>query len=257
MRLFDTHAHLSMKAFGEDLEDVIRRAGEAGVVGMLDVGTDIPSSLTALGLAEREPAVFAAAGIHPHEAAKASFEDFDTLAGMWGHPRVVAVGEIGLDYHYDFSPREIQKTVFTRQLEDARTRGKPVIVHVREAMDDALAIIDAVSGGLWDGVFHCFGGNREEALAVLARGFHISFTGVTTFRNFEGMDAVRAVPEDRLLLETDAPYMTPVPFRGRRNEPAFLGHTLSVLAGARGEEAGRLAETTTRNARRLFRTEPG
>jgi TatD DNase family protein len=252
MRLIDTHAHLNMNAFSDDRDAVIRQAEEAGLIGILDVGTDVPSSEAALRLAETCPVVFAAAGIHPHEAAKASPEDFQKLAGLWSHPRIVAVGEIGLDYHYDFSPRDVQKKVFRRQLDAALQLGKPVIGHVREAMDDALAVIDSVSQESWTGVFHCFGGNADDARAVLKRGFLISFTGVVTFHNYNGRDVVRSVPADRLLLETDAPYMTPVPLRGKRNEPAFVGRTLEALAEMRGEDPQILAETTTANAIRLF-----
>jgi TatD DNase family protein len=249
--IIDTHSHLNTQPFDTDLEDVLRRAEENGVSAVIDVGTDIPTSRKAAGNAS-DPRVYAAAGIHPHEASKAAESDLAELRGLLGRPRTVALGEIGLDYHYDFSPPDVQKRWFTLQLNLARELKLPVIVHVREAMDDALKLIDAVSEGPWQGVFHCFGGTAEQARMVLSRGFHISFTGVVTFKNFRGWDAVRSVPLHRMVLETDSPYMTPVPLRGKRNEPAFLPHIADRLAAFIEVSTDELARSTTENAIRLF-----
>ncbi len=250
--LVDTHAHLSGEEFEGDRDAVVRRALEAGVEAVIDVGTDARSSVLAGGFAEKQPAVFASAGIHPHEASKAAAGDLEKIETLLESPKTVAVGEIGLDYHYSFSPHDIQKTVFLRQIEIGLKRNKPLIVHVREAMRDALAVLRSVNAAPFRGVFHCYGGTLDEAEEVLALGFHISFTGVVTFRNYTGPNIVRAVPPERLLLETDAPYMTPVPLRGRRNEPAFITHTSLRIADMRGETLESLAASTTRNARTLF-----
>ncbi len=249
--LVDTHAHLNLKDYDEDREAVIFRAQEAGVGRILDVGTDLSSSLRALSTAEKEETVFASVGIHPHDAAAASESDFNDLNQLLNHPRVLALGEIGLDYHYDLSPRDRQRAVFVRQLRTARQQDLPVVIHVREAMTDALDILKS-EGKKWQGVFHCFGGAIDDVPPILAMGFYISFTGVVTFRNFKRWDVVRSVPLDRLLLETDAPYMTPVPYRGRRNEPARLSDTADVLSRTLEIPRDQLDAATTENARQLF-----
>ncbi|MBN1894025.1 TatD family hydrolase [bacterium] len=253
--IIDTHSHLNMAMFDPDLAEVLTRAEENGVSAVIDVGTDIPTSRKAAANAS-DPRVYAACGIHPHETSKAAPSDLEELRDLLGRPRTVALGEIGLDYHYDFSPPDVQKRWFTLQLKLARELKVPVIVHVREAMDDALKLIDAVSGDLWQGVFHCYGGTAEQAGMVLSRGFHISFTGVVTFRNFRAFDAVRSVPLNCMLLETDCPYMTPVPLRGKRNEPAFLPHIVERLAGIIEVSPAELARLTTENAVRLFGLDP-
>jgi TatD DNase family protein len=250
--LVDTHAHLSGEEFEGDRDEVVRRALDAGVEAVIDVGTDVASSVKAGGFAERGSAVFASAGIHPHGASKASIADLEKIESLLESPKTVAAGEIGLDYHYSFSPHEVQQSLFRRQIEIGLRKNKPLIVHVREAMPDALIILRSLDAAPFRGVFHCYGGTLDEAAEVLELGFHISFTGVVTFRNYSGPDIVTAVPLDRLLLETDAPYMTPVPLRGRRNEPAFLGYTARRIAEMRGETVESLAAATTRNARTLF-----
>jgi len=253
--IIDTHSHLNMQPFETDLKDVLRRAEENGVSAVIDVATDIPTSRKAAANA-RDARVYAAAGIHPHETAKASGSDLEELRQLLRQPRTVALGEIGLDYHYHFSPPDVQKRWFTLQLNLARELKVPVIVHVREAMEDALNLIDAVSEGPWQGVFHCFGGTAEQARMVLSRGFHVSFTGVVTFRNFRGFDVLRSMPPYRLVLETDSPYMTPVPLRGKRNEPAFLPHIVDRLAAIIEVSPAELARSTTENAIRLFGLDP-
>jgi TatD DNase family protein len=250
--LVDTHAHLNGEEFDGDRDEVVRRAQEAGVDAVIDVGTDVASSVKAGGFAERWPAVFSSAGIHPHEASKASMEDLEKIETLLESPRTVAVGEIGLDYHYSFSPHDVQQALFRKLIEIGLKKKRPLIVHIREAMPDALKIFRSIGAAPYRGVFHCFGGTLAEAAEVLDLGFHISFTGVVTFRSFSDFDIVKAVPPDRLLLETDAPYMTPVPLRGKRNEPAFLVHSAERAAEMRGMTAAALAALTTRNARAVF-----
>lgn len=248
----DTHAHLDMDAFAGDLDDVLVRAAEAGVDKIITIGIDLASSRKAVALAECHPNVWASVGIHPHEAAKATEADFEALIGLLAHPRCVALGETGLDYHYDFSPRDVQRTVFKTQLRLAQALRKPLVIHVREAMAEALQIIDDCGPGPWRGVFHCFGGDENDVPHVVERGFHVGFTGVVSFKNFGKAEAVRRVPLSRLLVETDAPYMAPVPFRGKRCEPAHAAQTGEVLAGLLDVDAATLAERTTANAETLF-----
>ena len=251
--LIDTHAHLNMEKYDDDLEEVIRNARRAGVGTIIDVGTDVPTSQKALRISRNNDAVFASIGVHPHDAINIKEDDFDTLEKMASHSEVVAIGETGLDYHYDFSPPDDQKRVFKEHLILARKLNLPLVIHNRSAFKDGLDILDEIGNPPWDGVYHCFGGSVEEAHEILDRGFHISFTGVVTFKNFSEKDVVRAVPPERLLLETDAPYMTPVPHRGKRNEPALLVHTAEVMANMIGMTMTSLAKITTANALRLFR----
>jgi TatD DNase family protein len=249
--LVDTHTHLTMNEFKADLDDVIQRARDSGVMKMITVGTDLESSRDSVSLTERYHEIFAAVGLHPHEANK-EFGGLSRIRELAAHFKVVAIGEIGLDYYYDFSPREFQHHCFKAQLELARQLDLPVIVHVRDAMDDALSIIRSAGKPPWRGVFHCYGGTREEIPDVLKMGFHISFTGVVSFKNFRHMDAVQEVPLSRLLLETDAPYMTPVPHRGKRNEPMYLPYTVQAIAKMTDISEERLIKSTTQNANTLF-----
>jgi TatD DNase family protein len=250
--LIDTHAHLNAAEFDADLEGAIGRARDAGVIAICDVGTDLRTSEKAVAVAAAFSCVYAAAGVHPHEASKASAAEFKAVAALLSEKKVVALGEIGLDYHYRFSPPDVQQAAFRTQVELGLSLGKPLIVHVREAMTDALRILRQIQSSGFRGVFHCYGGGRDEIPEICGLGFHISFTGVVTFRNFERADAVTAVPSDRLLLESDAPFMAPVPYRGGRNEPAFLRATADKIAGLRGVPAAEIARQTTENAKRLF-----
>jgi TatD DNase family protein len=241
-----------MKEFDTDREDVVKRASLAGVEFILDIGTDIPSSQKAIHLSKIHSSIYAAAGVHPHEASKASDEDLRNIDSLLRDPKVLALGEIGLDYHYLFSPKDVQKSLFRRQIEIGAYVGKPLIIHVREAMDDALGILKETESSQFHGVFHCFGGSLEDVPLILEMGFYISFTGVVTFRNFTKIDVVTAVPLNRLLLETDAPYMTPVPLRGKRNEPFMLVHTAKRLAEMYNVPLEELATRSTANAKTLF-----
>jgi len=251
--LFDSHAHLDDKRFNADREAVIARAAAEGLTGVLNAGADIFSSARAVDLAEKHALIWAAVGIHPHDAKEAREQDYERLAAWCARPRVVAVGEMGLDYHYDFSPREVQRAVFIRQLDLARQVGKPIIIHTREAHADTMAIVRREGKGL-AGVFHCFSGSEETAREVLRLGFYISFAGPVTFANARKLhEAVRAVPLERLLVETDAPYLTPAPHRGRRNEPAYVKHVAAAVAQLRGMDAEELAAAAAENTKRLFK----
>ncbi len=253
MTLVDSHCHLDDRQFDTDREEVIARAREAGVSRMLAIGTgDGPPDLeAALRLARRHPFMYATVGVHPHDAAKAGAGTMLELEALLAEPQVVAVGEIGLDYHYDFSPRPVQREIFAAQMEIAARAGKPVVIHTREAWDDTVSLLrEHWQGG---GVMHCFSGGPGEARQALDLGFHLAFGGVLTFPNASAVrDAARLTPEDRLLVETDAPYLAPVPKRGKRNEPAFMVETVRRLAEVRGVDPARIAEATTRNFERLM-----
>jgi TatD DNase family protein len=254
--MIDSHCHLDSAEFNEDRDVVIERAIAAGVEHMLAIGTgDGPPDLEAgLRLAEKYPAFFATVGIHPHDAAKAGPGDFKRLADLLAHPQVLAIGEIGLDYHYDFSPREIQKSAFIQQMEIAAAAGKPIVIHTREAWDDTLALIEQhwAPHGV-GGIMHCFSGGPEEARRALDLGFYLSFGGVVTFPKALAVQAAaKSAPRNRILIETDAPYLAPVPKRGKRNEPALIVHTARKLAELRGESYEELCAGTTENFRRLL-----
>lgn len=239
MRLVDSHCHLDDEQFSGDREQVIERARAAGVGTLVVIGSE-----GAVRLAEQYPFIFATAGIHPHDAAKA---DLERIRDLLHRPRVLAAGEIGLDYHYDFSPRDVQRAVFAKQLGLAAEARKPIVIHTREAWDDTLRILRE-HGLPHGGIMHCFTGGPEQASEALALGFHISFGGVLTFPKARMVrDAAALVPEDRLLVETDAPYLAPVPYRGRRNEPAFVLETARKLAEIRGVAPEHIAAVTAAN----------
>ena len=255
--LWDTHCHLADAAFTADLPDVLARAGAAGITEALVVGTE-PEGWPAVGALARtappEVRLHAALGLHPHMASLGDAALWAALEGALRDPAVVALGEIGLDYHYDHSPRDAQRRAFAEQLTLAGRLGLPIILHERESAPDLLAVLRDVGVPPAGGVWHSFSGDPDLAAEALALGLHLGFGGLVTFRR--GTDAIRAAastcPPDRLLLETDAPYLAPVPHRGRRNEPAFLPATLALVAELRRTDAAELAAATTGNARRLF-----
>jgi TatD DNase family protein len=254
--MIDSHCHLDSADFDADREAVIDRALAAGVEHMMAIGTgDGPPDLeAAVRLADKHAAFFATVGIHPHDAAKAGPDDFKRLADLLVHPKVLAVGEIGLDYHYDFSPRDVQKSIFIEQMGIAASAKKPIVIHTREAWDDTLALIEEH----WTphgtgGIMHCFSGGREEARRALDLGFFLSFGGIVTFpKALAVQESAKSTPQDRILIETDAPYLAPVPNRGKRNEPALMVHTAKKLADLRGESYEELCNATTENFRRLL-----
>ena len=260
----DSHAHLADPRFDADRPAVLARAAEAEVTRVVTCGADLETSaaegdLAAQSAAGPAPALYAAVGIHAHEARSAVGPDgaldegaFQRLVALAGRPGVVALGEIGLDYHYTFSPPEVQRAVLGRQLEIARDLGLPVILHNRESDADLVAQIEAGPAGL-SGVLHCFLGDRRLAEWALARGLYLGVAGPITFRNPGALpDVLRSVPLDRLLVETDSPYLAPHPYRGRRNEPAHVVRVAEVLAEVLGLPAERVAEQTTANVLRLF-----
>jgi len=254
--LIDSHCHLDSAEFDADRDAVIERALAAGVEHMMAIGTgNGPPDLEAgLRLAEKHPAFFATVGVHPHDAAKAGPDDFKRLADLLGHPKVLAVGEIGLDYHYDFSPREVQKSAFSEQMTIAAQAKKPIVIHTREAWDDTLALIEQhwTPHGI-GGIMHCFSGGPEEARRAIELGFYLSFGGIVTFpKALNVQESAKSAPRGRILIETDAPYLAPVPKRGKRNEPALMVHTARKLAELRGESYEEICAATTENFRRLL-----
>lgn len=250
--LFDSHAHLDDNRFDGERTAVIERAQAAGLVGILNVGACMESSARSISLAEEHPFIYAAVGIHPHDAKEAKANDYEQLADWTNKSKVVAIGEIGLDYYYDLSPREVQQQVFIRQLDVARQCNKPFIIHDRDAHGDLLTILKKEAKGL-KGVLHCYSGSLEMAKEVLKMGFYISFAGPITFAKDGKLKEVAAnVPLERLLVETDCPYLTPKPYRGRRNEPAYVRFTAEEVAAVRGLEFAALAEAATTNTKHLF-----
>jgi len=255
----DSHCHIDGAEYDADRDDVINRARDTGVTTMLNVGTGDPHSDAferAVELAEKHTDIYAAVGVHPHDAKLFDGRAEQRLLDLAKQSRrVIAWGEIGLDYHYDHSPRDVQREVFGRQLRLARSLNLPVIVHSREADDDTIAILrEALADYERGGVLHCFGGSLEMATSAIDLGFFISFAGNLTFKKPEDLRSIaRQLPLDRLLIETDCPYLTPVPFRGKRNEPARVVETAQCLAELHGKELEEVGHITGENFGKLFR----
>ena len=259
----DSHAHLFYEDYKRDLESVLTRAKDAGVKYCIVPGTDLKSSREAISLAEQYENIFACIGVHPHEAAQTTDKDLWEIEGLCSHPKVVAIGEIGLDYHYDFSPQDRQKEIFAEQIEIAVRRNLPIVVHTRESIQDVLAIVQNAVKTHPDwkqtrpttpqrGVFHCFPGTAEDAEYLRRLGFYVSYPGIVTFKNSASMEIVKQIGVHNILLETDSPYMTPVPFRGKRNEPAnivCIGRKIAESLHITEEEVARV---TTENTMHLF-----
>jgi TatD DNase family protein len=254
--LLDSHAHLTFRDFRKDLAAILDRAKEAGLIGIVTIGSGGGANAfdPAVELAAEHDWIWATVGLHPHDAQFMSTEIDEQLASAALREEVVAIGEAGLDYHYDNSPRDIQREVFRRQLQLAREVDKPIVVHTRSAEDETLAIVDEVGLGPAGGVVHCFSGGPAFAQAMLERGFHLSFSGIVSFpKADEVREAALLAPDDRIMIETDSPYLAPVPHRGRRNEPAYVARVAAVLAEARGVSEEDIARITTANTSRLFR----
>ncbi|HEY8350030.1 MAG TPA: TatD family hydrolase [Clostridiales bacterium] len=251
--LFDTHAHLYDTQFAGDLDEVVSRAKENGVGYILTASENVASSVENITLTQKYDIFYAAVGIHPHNAVNQNNSIISVLKEFASYPKVVAIGEIGLDYYYDNSPRDVQKTWFAKQISLAGELKLPVIVHDRDAHEDTLNILKSEGARDVGGVLHCFSGSVEMAREVMELGFMISIAGPATFRNARKLpDVIRYVPDDMLLIETDSPYLAPEPHRGRRNEPAYVKFVAEKIAKIKGKPFEYICETTTANAKRLF-----
>jgi TatD DNase family protein len=252
--LFDTHCHLDDASFPEGADAVLERAQSAGVTAFACVGVgSLEHARTAVALAERRHDVVATVGIHPHDASGADAVLEAELALLAARDRVVAVGEVGLDFHYDHSPRETQKDVLRRAIALARRLKKPLVIHTRSAPDDTLAILETERARDVGGIIHCFSEDRAFAARALELGFYLSFSGILTFKNAKAVhDVATWAPEDRLLVETDSPYLAPMPLRGKKCEPAFVKHTAARLAELRQSDLEHVMALTTANAARVF-----
>lgn len=251
--LTDSHCHLTAEAFAEDLAAVLARARDAGVDRIVSIASDPADARAALDLATDTPGVWATVGVHPHAAdAHDPASALPLVRALLGRGGAVALGETGLDFHYDFAPRERQLVWFRHHLELADEFGLPLVVHSRNADDDTLKVVQEAGRRGVAGVLHCFTGGDALLDTALAAGWYLGYGGIATFRNFEGGARLARVPEERLLIETDAPYLAPVPHRGRRNEPAFLPRSLQRIAELRDAEPAALARATSANAARLF-----
>lgn len=249
--IFDSHAHYDDSAFDEDRDLLLASMESRGVTKIVNCASDINSSFTSLALAEKYPFIYAACGVHPHEASECADDFVDVLKGLLKKPECVAIGEIGLDYHYDFSPRERQIQVLRLQLELARETDTPIIFHDREAHEDTLNLLREYKPR---GVVHCFSGSVEMAKEIIALGMYIGLGGAVTFKNArKPCEVAASVPEDRILVETDCPYMTPVPFRGTRNDSSYIPYTAEKLAEIRGVSPQEICDITARNASELFK----
>ena len=248
---FDTHAHYDDKAFDADRDAVLIACHESGVDYILDPGCDIESSKSALALAERFDFIYAAVGLHPEEISSLTDETFDRLRELAAHPKCAAIGEIGLDYYWDASQKELQKDIFRRQIELALALDKPIIVHDRDAHGDAFDIVSAYP--VLRGVFHCYSGSAELAKELLKRGWYLGFDGPVTYKNArKTLEVLEICPLDRLLIETDSPYLSPVPLRGQRNDSRNLSYVAAKIAEIKGCSPKVLAAEAAQNGKRLF-----
>jgi TatD DNase family protein len=254
--LIDSHAHIQGKEYAGEVGAVIARAHEAGVEKIIVVGGagDMSSNTEAVTLAESCADVYATVGMHPHDAKDVAADELRKIRELTSHSKVIAVGETGLDYYYNHSPHDVQRRVFIQFIHMARETGLPIVVHERDAANDAAELLRSEGAPNIRGVIHCFTGNYEAASAYLDLGFYLSFTGIITFKNAEPLrDVVRKVPLDRMLVETDSPYLTPVPYRGKRNEPAYVRFVADMVAKVKTVSLEDVARTTTSNVHELFR----
>jgi TatD DNase family protein len=252
--LIDTHTHLDDARYDADRDAMIQRARQAGVTAFVTIGCDLTTSRSAVTLADRHPDIYASIGVHPHEVKHIGDDWYDELRRLAQHAKVVAYGEIGLDYHYNHSPPKDQRERFREQVQLARDLRLPVVIHTREAQEDTISILKEEKASEVGGVFHCFSGDAWLAKDALDLGFYLSFSGILTFNNATMLrEIAKQTPLDRVLIETDCPYLTPVPHRGKRNEPAFVSHVARQLAEIHPDlSLERIEEATTENAKRLF-----
>jgi len=252
--LIDSHCHLDFPDFADELDAVVARARDKGVARMVTISTRVKRHGELIAIAERFPDVYCSVGTHPHHAQEEPEIGTGELVARTSHPKVVAIGEAGLDYHYDNSPRELQEKSFRAHIAAARETKLPLVIHAREADADVAKILTEETGkGAFPAVLHCFTGGRDLAMTAIDLGLFISFTGILTFKNSQNLrDIARDLPAGRILVETDAPYLAPGPYRGKRNEPAFVLETAKVLADVRGVSEDEIARQTTENFFRLF-----
>ncbi|HEY2901160.1 MAG TPA: TatD family hydrolase [Polyangia bacterium] len=254
--MIDSHCHLDFAEYGEDRPLVLARARAAGVAAMICIGSgaDMTFARNATLLAAAETDIYAAVGIHPHDVARMADENWTELAALARRPRVVGIGETGLDYYYDHSPHDVQRAAYRRFIALARDVGLPIVSHIRDAHVDAAEILASENAAAVGGVIHCFTGGVDDARRYLDLGHHLSFSGILTFKTAAPIrEAAAFAPVDRILIETDAPYLAPIPHRGKRNEPSFIGKTLEVLAAVRNATVEAMDQATTENTRRLFK----
>lgn len=258
MMLVDSHCHLDFPDFASELDAVVGRARAVGVGRMVTISTRVKQQDTLRGIAERFDDVFCSVGTHPHHADEELDVTADDLVRLTDHPKVVAIGEAGLDYHYDNAPRDAQERGFRTHIAAARATGLPLVIHARKADDDVARILEQeTEKGTFPAVLHCFTGGRDLAMRAVALGHYVSFTGILTFKNSQALrDIAAELPADRILVETDAPYLAPNPHRGKRNEPSFVTETARMLAAARGVSTDDIARQTTENFFRLFSKVP-
>ncbi|USK80495.1 TatD family hydrolase [Peribacillus frigoritolerans] len=251
--LFDTHVHVNAEQFNEDLEDVIERAKEAGVDNMVVVGFDRPTIIRAMELIETYDFMYAAIGWHPVDAIDMTEDDLQWIEELSNHPKVVAIGEMGLDYHWDKSPKDVQMEVFRKQIRLAKKVGLPIIIHNREATADIVNILKEEEASRVGGIMHCFSGSAETALECINMNFYISLGGPVTFKNAKKpKEVAAAVPLDHLLIETDCPYLAPHPYRGKRNEPSYVKLVAEQIAEIKQLTIEEVSQATTENAKKLF-----
>jgi len=258
MMLVDSHCHLDFPDFAAELDAVVARARAAGVRRLVTISTRVKKHTHLIAIAERFPEVFCSVGTHPHHADEELDVDAEALAAIARHPKVVAIGEAGLDYHYDTGPRDNQAKSFRQHIAAARQTGLPLVIHAREADADMAQILkDEMKQGAFAAVLHCYTGGRDLAFTAVDLGHYVGFTGILTFKNSEGLrEIAKALPADRILVETDSPYLAPVPYRGKRCEPAYVTETAKMLASVRGVSPVEIARQTTENFYRLFNKVP-
>ncbi len=249
----DSHAHIFFQDFKDEVEDVLKRAKEAGVGCLINVGTDIESSRTVIGLAEKYSQIYAVVGIHPHEVQEMTDQDLVTLKEMAQHEKVVAIGEVGLDYYYEHSPKEIQQKRLRDFIHLAREVKLPLVIHCRDAFDDCFRIFDEENAWKLGGVFHCYTGDLETAKKIIKKGFYVSFSGIVTFKKATELhEAVKGLPRDRYLIETDCPFLAPEPFRGKRNEPAYVKYVAEKISELKSLNVSDVARISARNTKDVF-----
>jgi len=255
--LIDSHVHLDDRRYDTDRNDVLQRARDAGIEAMVTIGCDVATSQAAVALAQAHDAIFATIGVHPHESREITESWYETFRALARQPKVVAYGEIGLDYHYDHSPREVQRQRFREQIQLARELRLPLVIHTREASEDTVTILREEGARDVGGVLHCFSGDARLAREALDLGLNLSFSGVLTFKNATTLrEIAETIPLDRIMVETDCPYLTPVPHRGTRNEPAYVchvAHRLAEIVGKGRESFESIAHATVRNTKRVFK----